>query len=152
MSDVLRADLDPDQLLLLRETFAPFDQTGRWPCWAYLDELLDAKGLVAADLLASLPVAGGAGGGQMRYGLTRNDNNHWLPNDKTPLELTAAGMWHLESAAPLLAAFNDAIRYFVERRRYVTPSPYEVPEVLVTSEDVAAWLASPGHGELHGPG
>jgi hypothetical protein len=63
-SGVLRAGLDPDQLTLLREVFTPFDQQGEWPVWAYVDHVLDAQGLVADDVLASLPTVGGQGGGR----------------------------------------------------------------------------------------
>src|ERR1700683_3642033 len=99
MSGVLRGQLDPDQLLRLRETFTPFDRMGEWPVWAYVDHRPDAQGLLAADGVASPAVAGGAGGGRMRSGLTWNQDNHWQPNDKTRLALTVAGMWHLESAS-----------------------------------------------------
>ncbi len=151
MNGVLRTQLDPDQLLLLRETFAPYDRRGEWPVWAYVDHLLDAKGLVAAEVLASLPVAGGRGGGQMRYGLTWNQNNHWLPNDGTRLALTVAGLWHLGSAsAPLLVAFKDTVRFLVERQRSITPSPTEVVEARVTSQEVARWLAGSGPRGLLG--
>jgi hypothetical protein len=78
MTGVLRAQLDPDQLALLHETFTPFDRLGEWPVWAYVDHQLDAKGLVAADVLASLPVVGGHGGGVMRYGLTWHSDGRWL--------------------------------------------------------------------------
>jgi hypothetical protein len=66
MTGVLRTQLDPDQLLLLQETFTLFDRMGEWPIWAYVDHRLDAEGLIAKEVLASLPVAGGPGGGQMR--------------------------------------------------------------------------------------
>lgn len=150
MTSVLRAQLDPDQLLLLRETFMLFDRMGAWPVWAYLDHQLDAKGLVAADVLASLPVAGKPG--RMKYGLTWNNDNHWHPNDGTPLALTVAGMWHLESAsAPLLAAFKDTVRFLVERQRSITPSPSEVVVAGVTSHEVARWLGGSGRGGFLGP-
>jgi len=56
----------------------------------------------------------------MRYGLTWNNDNHWLPNDQTPLALTVAGMWQVGSpAAPLLAAFKDTLRFLVGRRHSI---------------------------------
>lgn len=152
MSGVLRAQLDPDQLALLREVFTPFDRLGEWPVWSYVDHVLDAQGLVAVDVLASLPVAGGQGGGQMRYGLTWNRDSRWLPNAGTRLALTVAGMWHLGSAsAPLLVAFKDAIRFLVDRQRNVIPSPSEVIEATATSTELARWLAGSGPWNLQGP-
>jgi hypothetical protein len=124
MSGLLGAQLDADQLLLLQETFTPFDRMGVWPIWDYVDHQLDATGLIAADVLASLPVAGGRGGGRMRYGLTWHQDGHWLPNDRTHLALTVAGLGHLGSAsAPLLVAFKDMVRFLVERQRTITPHP-----------------------------
>jgi hypothetical protein len=152
MNGVLRAELDPDQLLLLQETFTPYDRSGKWPFWAYLDHKLDAKELVAEEVLASLPIAGGLGGGQMRYGLTRNQDNHRLPNDGTPLELTVAGLWHLGSAsAPLLGAFMDTLRFLVERQRSIIPSPTELVEARVMSQEVGHWLADSESGRLPDP-
>jgi hypothetical protein len=106
---------------------------------------------VAADVLASLPVAGGLGGGEMRYGLTWNRDNHWLPNPGTPVALTVAGLWHVGSAAaPLLVAFKDTVRFLVDRQRSVTPSLSEVAEAGVTSHEVGRWLAGPGPGNQLG--
>lgn len=152
MSGVLRAQLDPDQVALLREVFTPFDRQGEWPVWAYVDHVMDAQGLVAADVLASLPTAGVQGGGQMRYGLTWNRDSHWLPNAGTRLALTVAGMWHLGSAsAPILVAFKDAVRFLVDRQRSIVPSPSEVIEATATSTELARWLAGTGPGNLQGP-
>jgi hypothetical protein len=152
MSGMLRAQLDPDQLALLHETFTPFDRLGEWPVWAYVDHQLDAKGLVAADVLASLPVVGGHGGGVMRYGLTWHSDGRWLPNPGTRLALTVAGMWHLGSAsAPLLVAFKDAVRFLADRQRSIIPSPSEVVAATATSAELAHWQAGPGPGNFQGP-
>lgn len=142
MSGILRAQLDSDQLMLLQETFAPFEQNGEWPVWAYVDHRLDAKGLVAADVLASLPTAGGLGGGRTRYGLTWNRDGDQGPAAGTRLTLTIAGMWHLGPAPEqLLGAFKDTVRFLVDRQRSIIPSPSEVVEATATSEDLALWLA-----------
>ena len=87
----------------------------------------------------------------MRYGLTWNQDNSWLPNDGTRLVLTVAGLWHLGSAsAPLLVAFKNAVRFLVERQRGTIPSPSEVVETKVTSQEVARFLAGSGPGNLLG--
>jgi len=152
MSGVLRAQLDPDQLTLLREVFTPFDRLGEWPVWAYVDHVMDVQGLVAAWVLESLPVAGDQGGGQMRYGLTWSRDSHQPPNAGTRLALTVAGMWHLGPAsAPLLVAFKDAVRFLVHRQRSITPSPSQVIEATATSTELARWLAGAGPGNLQGP-
>jgi hypothetical protein len=142
VSSVLRGELGPGQMPLLRECFPVYDRLGTWPVWAYLDHVPDAQGLKAAEVLASLPADGGARG-SVRYGLTWNRNNHWLPNDGTPLALTAAGLRHLGAgAAPLLAAFMDTTRFLAERQRDITPSPAQVVQATVTSHDLTDRPAS----------
>jgi hypothetical protein len=128
-------------MLLLRECSSVFDRHSTWPIWAYVDHVLDAQDLKAAEVLASLPAAGGTRG-SVRYGLTWNRDNHWLPNDATPLALTVAGLWHLGAeTAPLLAAFMDTIRFLVERQRTIAPSPTEVVQATLTSHDLTDRLA-----------
>jgi hypothetical protein len=151
MGGVLRAQLDPDQLTLLDAVFTPFDRQGEWPVWAYVDHVLDTQGLVAEDVLLSLPMAGDQGGGRLRYGLTWSTDGR-VPNAGTPLLLTVAGMWHLgQASAPILAAFKDAVRFLVDRQRSITPSPREVIEATATSAELARWLAGTGPGNLQGP-
>jgi hypothetical protein len=152
MSSLLRAQLDPDQLAFLNVVFEPFDNASEWPVWAYVDHVMDAKGLVAADVLASLPVAGGQGGGRLRYGLTwHQDGGTWLPSAGTRLALTVAGLWHLGTAsAQILAAFKDAVRFLVERQRSIVPSPSAVVEARAASDELAAWLKGPGPGNKLG--
>jgi hypothetical protein len=150
VSGMLRAQLVPDQLTLLREVFTPFDRQGEWPVWAYVDHVLDAQGLAAGDVLASLPVAGDQGGGSLRYGLTWSTDGR-VPNAGTPLSLTVAGMWHLGPAsAPILVAFKDAVRFLVDRQRSITPSPSEVIQATAASTELARWLAGTGPGNLQG--
>jgi hypothetical protein len=146
MNGILRTDLSPEQLLLLEEAFTPWDRHGRWPLWTYIDQRLDAKGLVAADVLASLPAAGPLWGGGSRYELTWYQRSGILtPNADSPVALTVAGLWHLGTAsAPLLVAFKDTLRFLVEKQRSITPEPYEVTETSVTSQELARWMAQNG--------
>jgi hypothetical protein len=46
-------------------------------------------------------------------------------------------MWHVgQAAAPLLAAFKDAVRFLVRKQRDIVPSPSEVIEADATSGDL----------------
>jgi hypothetical protein len=152
MNGLLRAEPDPDQLAFLNVVFEPFDADGEWPVWAYVDHVMDAKGLVAADMLASLPVVGGQGGGRLRYGLTwHQDGGNWLPGAGTRLALTVAGLWHLGTAsAQLLAVFKDTVRFLVERQRSIVPSPSQVVEAAAASTELAAWLQGADSGNWLG--
>ena len=119
MNGILRTDLSPEQLLLLEEAFTPWDRAGRWPLWTYIDQRLDAKGLVAADVLASLPTIGSLWGAGSRYELTwYQHSGNRTPNADTPMALTVAGLWHLRPATvPLLMAFKDSLIPGGEERR-----------------------------------
>ncbi len=44
-SAVLRAQLASDELMLLRETFTPYDLMGEWPVWAYIDQMREKPAL-----------------------------------------------------------------------------------------------------------
>ena len=123
MSGVLRAAAHSDQLTLLREVFTPFDRLGEWPVWAYVDHVMDAEGLVAADVLASLPVAGDQGGGRMRYGLTWSRDSHQPPERRDAAG--ADGRRHVAPGVGVKRAqvvFKDAVRFLVDRQRSITPA------------------------------
>jgi hypothetical protein len=55
------------------------------------------------------------------------------------------------SCLSMVMAFKDTVRFLVERRRHITPSPSEVVEVEVTSHEIGRWLAGSGPGNLQGP-
>ena len=119
---MLREQLGEDQALLLREVFTPFDRQGVWPIWQYVDYRLDKQGLVASEVLASLPVAGGEGVMRMRYGLTWHQDSLMTPNEGTQIMLTAAGMWHVRPASDrLLTAFGETVRYLIGRLGAMEP-------------------------------
>jgi hypothetical protein len=152
MGGVLLEDLGAEQSLLLREIFAPWNRDGEWPVWQYVDYRLYAHGLVAAEVLQSLPIVGGGSPARLRYGLTFNSDNHWLPNDSTRLELTVAGLWHLRpESGLLLRAFTEAFRFLVERVQMLEPSPSQVVQVTVSSGEVARRLAEAGIPQVSGP-
>jgi hypothetical protein len=146
VSGVLLADLSHEQLLLLRGTFTPWSRMGRWPIWAYVDQRLDAEGLVAADVLASLPGVGEALGGRALYGLTWYvTSGSRVPAADTPVALTVAGLRHLGTdSAQLLASFMDTLRFLVKKHRSIEPDPYEVKTESMTSQELARWLVQTG--------
>lgn len=145
MSGILREQLGDEQLLLLREVFTPFDREGVWPIWQYIDYRLDKQGWVAGEVLGSLPVAGGEGAMRMRYGLTWHQDSLAVPNEGTPIMLTAAGLWHVRPASDrLLRAFGETVRFLIGRLGAVEPSPTEVVGVTVSSDEVARHLAGTG--------
>ena len=119
---------------------------GVWPVWQYVDTRLYARGLVAAEVLRSLPIAGGQRPGRLLYGLTWNNDNNWLPNDGTRLALTVAGLCHMRPAADeLLEAFTQTFRFLVERMLRMEPSPRYVVDLTILSGEVGRHLASAGN-------
>lgn len=148
MTGLLRTDLSPEQLLLLEETFAPWDRMGRWPIWSYIDRRLDAKGLVAADVLASLPVVERTWGGSRYVLMWYQHNGGQIPSQTTEVGLTVAGLSHVGAAAQLLVAFKDSLMFLVKEQQAITPDPYEVSAQRVASQELGRQLAQ---GGLLGP-
>jgi hypothetical protein len=79
MTGLLREPLSDDQLRLLHVIFDPFSQSGEWPVWQYVDLMLDAERIDAADVLGSLPRAGEHSPVTRSYGLTWRENSHIAP-------------------------------------------------------------------------
>jgi hypothetical protein len=139
MAGSLREPLSPDQKHLIQVIFEPFDQAGEWPVWQYVDLTLDSRfGIdTAADVLASLPGVGERSAMSLSYGLTWRQDSHSQPRLDVPVALTVAGLRHLPDAEPLLRSFVAVIRYLVDRKRNLAPSPRNVVEATVTSADIA---------------
>ena len=142
MTGLLREPLSLEQKRLIRVIFEPFDQTGEWPIWQYVDLTLDSRfGIdTAADVLASLPSAGERAPMSLSYGLTWRQDSHAQPRLDVPIALTVAGLRHLPEAEPLLYAFVTMIRHLVDRKRNLAPSPAKVVEATVTSAEIASEL------------
>ena len=119
MTGLLREPLSADQLRLLRAIFEPFDRSGEWPVWQYVDLTLDAKfGLDAADVLACLPRVGERSPVSVSYGLTWRDNSHIGPQADTRVMLTVAGLRHLgPDTEPLLGSFLVTLRCLADAQR-----------------------------------
>lgn len=148
MGEALRESLSQDQERLIRVIFEPFDQTGEWPVWQYVDLTLDSRfGIdTAADLLASLPVVGEPAPTSLSYGLTWRQDSHAQPRLDVPVALTVAGLRHLPEAKPLLGSFVAMIRYLVDRKRNLTPSPGKVVEATVTSAAIVSEVLTASTG------
>jgi hypothetical protein len=133
----LREQPGGDQMRLMRVIYEPFDQTGEWPWWQYVDLTLDAQfGIDAAAVLNSLPAVGQTGAASLSYGLIWRGDSHMQPQPGTPVTLTVAGVRHLPEADPLLATFLTIVRFLVDEQRKLRPAPCKVVEATVTSEAI----------------
>lgn len=138
MTGLLREPLSDDQLRLLHVIFDPFSQSGEWPVWQYVDLMLDADGVDAADALASLPRVGEHSPVTLNYGLTWRDNSHMAPQPDSRVTLTVAGLRYLRPGTePLLGAFLVTVRHLVDTQRVLVPSPAKVVEATVSSDTLA---------------
>jgi hypothetical protein len=143
MPGALREPLSLEQQHLLQAIFEPFDRTGLWPIWQYVDLTLDGRfGLDARDVLASLPVARDPNPARWssKYELTWRMDSHMEPQPDNEIALTVAGLRYMPQAESLLGAFLTAVQYLVERQRDLVPSPSTVVEATVTSEEMANQL------------
>lgn len=136
MTGELREPLTDDQMRLLRVIFEPFDQSGEWPVWQCVDLTLDAAGVDAAAVLASLPSVGTHTPMTLSYGLTWRMDSYMQPQAENPVALTVAGLRHLPEAEPLLHAFVTVFRFMVDEQRKLRPDPRKAVEASVTSEAV----------------
>jgi hypothetical protein len=144
MTGLLSEPLSADQLRLLRAIFEPFDRSGEWPVWQYVDLTLDAKfGLDAADVLAFLPRVGERSPVSVSYGLTWRDNSHIGPQADTRVMLTVAGLRHLgPGTEPLLGSLLVTLRCLADAQRALVPSPSQVVEATVSSGTIAEELTT----------
>lgn len=102
---------------LLQVIYEPFDHSGGWPVWQYVDLTLDARHrLNAGDVLSSLTRVGATGPVSRSYGLTWREDSHLaVPNPDHHVVLTVAGLRYLRPATePLLGAFLVTIRHLIE--------------------------------------
>ena len=126
MPRALREPLSPEQHHLLEAIFEPFDQTGSWPIWQYVDLTLDGRfGLDARDVLASLPVARDPNPVRWssRYELTWRMDSHMEPQPDNRIALTVAGLRYMPQAESLLGAFLTAVQHLVEATARPGPVP-----------------------------
>jgi hypothetical protein len=136
VTGLLREPLTAEQMNLLRVIFDSFDDTGEWPIWQFADLTLDQRGIDAADVLASLPVAGALGPRSQNYGLVWRSDSHMQPQPDSVVALTVAGLRHVSGSAALLGTFLTTIRFLVEQQRNLVPSPATVVEAAVASEAI----------------
>lgn len=140
----LREPLTEAQDELINVIYEPFQLSGRWPIWQFVDLTLDSMGLDASEVLTSLPRVRNANPGMWSstYSLTSHMNmsSSAVPLPDQQISLTVAGLWHIGGAAPLLETFLATLKYLNEQQRNLRPMPYDVVNVEVTSEDIAAHL------------
>jgi hypothetical protein len=149
VTGLLREPLSLEQSQLLQVIYEPFDQSGRWPVWQYVDLTMDARHEAdAADVLASLQRIGDTGPMSRSYGLTWREDSHLaVPNPDQHVALTVAGLCYLRPATePLLLGFLVTMRCLVEAQRKLVPSPSQVVEASVSSATIRERLAAPLFG------
>lgn len=152
VTSALREPLSPEQEHLLRAIYEPFDQSGEWPIWQYVDLTLDDRfGLDAGVVLASLPSIEGRGAGSMGYGLIWRTDSYMQPQPEKQIALTIAGLRHVPEAGPLLGAFLATIQYLVEQQRKLIPSPREVVEASVRDAAIAEQVLTASFGGAAAP-
>ncbi len=151
VTGLLLAPLSPEQGALLQTMYKPFHLLREWPVWQYTDLTLDAAGIDAEAVLASLPAVGTQGGSSLHYGLTWRTDMHLSPRPEARITLTIAGLRHLEEAGPLCGAFLTTIRYLVEQQRMLVPSPSRVVEATVKSPAIRDEILSASITGRSGP-
>jgi hypothetical protein len=151
VTGLLREPLTAEQMDLLRVIFDPFDASGDWPLWQFADLTLDQRSVDAAEVLASLPLAGSPEPRSQNYGLVWRSDSHLQPQPDSAVALTVAGLRHVSGSGPLLGAFLTTVRFLVEQQRNLVPSPAKVVEATVTSEAIEEELLTASIKGSSGP-
>jgi hypothetical protein len=143
--------LDPlttEQKQLLAVVYEPFAQEGRWPHFQFVEMTFDQAGLDdAASVLASFPTWGPPQYGAVWY------NRVLHPQKDTTVGLSVAGLFHIHGTTipvgdKLFAGdtkgiqqlFAAALDYLVKRQGAVTPDPFVVKDVKVSSAEMRQHL------------
>lgn len=150
---MLREPLSVDQLRLLQVIFEPFDQTGDWPLWQYVELTMDSRHDVdAGDALRSLPLVRHPSPAMWssKYELVWHQNAG-QPLPQHPLGLTVAGLRYLQEAEPLVGAFLETILFLVDQQRKVVPSPHEMVEATVSRGAIEDHLLTASIAGRSGP-
>jgi hypothetical protein len=142
MRGLLRGPLSGDQMRLLGVIHEPFARNAEWPVWQYVDLTLEAEGLDAAAVLASLPQVGERSPTSLSYGLIWRNDSHLGPQPSSRIVVTIAGLRYLPEASSTVDSFVLAIRYLIEEQRKLTPDPRRVVEASVSSEAIEENLLS----------
>lgn len=123
-------------MALLLEIAAPYAQSGVWPVWHYVVGQLDKRGLDAQAVIASLPRVGSSVTLGPSYGFTAvHDWRMIRDNDKVALTVAAALL--LEELRGMLAhPFLRTLDYMIKLQREAVPSPTEVTQTWLESEDL----------------
>lgn len=118
-------DLGSARRTALQAIFSVFQKRGEWPTFQHVDRQLDRAGLVAADVLASLPL-----------NIAQYDRYHPATSS---VALTVAGVRVCEDADAELALFLCAVRWCTRKEQeFEPPSPTKTEQLMVSSTQFAA--------------
>ena len=92
-------------------------QNGKWPRWAWVDELLDSRGLDSAAVYQSFPKEFSVGYGYL-------SSQRVVPGDLDQVSLTVAGLSHVTIAQPLVRLFLDLLNAFGTYRSRISLDPF----------------------------
>lgn len=139
MDDVsLREPLSAQHLALFRVMYDQFAVSSEWPIWQYVELILDAKSLDAAELLNTLPTIRGGYG--RNYSLVWYMNPGPAPSADQQVALTVAGMRYIPESVELINTLLLTVEFLVDQQRRVVPAPTKVVEATVTSDQMREHL------------
>ena len=141
MLSELQASLTDEQRVLLATVATVYFQHGRWPNWAWVDETLERRGLVAQVVLSSLPREAVVGYGPV-----------W-PTGVAPMQpkdqlgLTIAGLRHLPQASTLVSDHLLLIKALGTIRANVSLDPFDTAWPKATAREVTQTALKLGRRE-----
>ncbi|HXY43898.1 MAG TPA: hypothetical protein VEH29_06905 [Acidimicrobiales bacterium] len=138
VADSLFGPADPDQVQLLEVITQGREiaEGHQWPFFQYVEKTLyDRARLDATEVMLACPrVTFGHG----HYGWIRVASGSSSPRPDDQVSLTMAGLAQLPACAPIVEIFLNALEFLVEAERSVRPSPTEVVETAIRSDELLA--------------
>lgn len=136
MNDLFAA-LPTSQRKLLEVVWGPMRDENRWPNWNYVESEMYRAGYWNPErILREMPAIGGSAAHEPQYSAIWFDRHNLMPD--SVIALTIAASIHLVDYLSTANRMIVAIKYLVLRLKEYHPSPYQVEDPTVTSEEFAA--------------
>lgn len=137
VNPLMSEPLSNDQMAVLKAVHGEFESAGRWPIWQFVQRTVRPLGSAEAALRSLPQVRDSRPAVGFRYGLVWFDNfGLGVPQADKPIHLTIAGLHRLGMSDAVLGLFLKSLRYMVEQESLLQPSPTEVVQCVVVSDEL----------------
>lgn len=131
-----KPDLSEPQVRLVEVVYVGLRDSGAWPTTTFVDAVLDHDHNLDLDAVL----------GDMPFGIVTASAGY---EEHSTVQVSAAGLRHVEAAAGDLEKFVELVRFAAERERQLRPGPREAGRMMLSSEEASKiWSEPPAKEEL----